>query len=117
MNKLITISFALTVSLFFASTAIAKPTNIVLQTSNHISVPIEVEDYARLLDGSISQLTTTRYIIRRRPEAIDHPHEQPPQQPQIHSHVNTRILYLDVYNLQGRLLGTRVHNQLLHLNN
>jgi hypothetical protein len=71
---------------------------IVFATRNSLSVPINnIESYLNLIDGEISYLKTDKYLIRRR---LDATNKQ-----------GTHALFLDVYNREGKLLGTRVHNQ------
>ena len=68
--------------------------NVVFETSNRISVPVATQQYLDLIDGRIDSISTDRFSISRR---LDLP---------------TRILYLDVFDLHGSFLGSKIH--LLH---
>jgi hypothetical protein len=89
------------------SKAVEQSKPIVFKTQNYLSVPVEIDRYLELIDGDRTQLKTPKYLIRRRLNSFN---DSGKQRGTHHPHSNLYTLYLDVYNLEGKLLGTRVHN-------
>lgn len=105
-------SFSLTVGLTTSFILIASSTKaisqdkpIVLETPNHLSVPVDIDPYLELIDDQRTELKTEQYLIRRRLASYSRiaPHRG--------SHQRLYTLYLDFFSLDGKqLLGTRLHN-------
>ena len=81
----------LTLPLSLTLIAADNSKNIVFETSNRISVPVATQQYLNLIDGRVSSVSTNRFSISRR---LDRPNQ---------------ILYLDVFDLHGSFLGTKIH--------
>jgi hypothetical protein len=122
--KLFSLTVGLTTSfnLIASSTkAISQDKLIVLETPNHLSVPVDIDPYLELIDGHRTELKTEQYLIRRRLASYSRiaPHRgshSPSDRvdllsPQRGSHQRLYTLYLDFFSLDGKqLLGSRVHN-------
>jgi hypothetical protein len=93
---------------------------VVLKTPNHLSVPVDIDPYLELIDGNKTELKTEQYLVRRRLASYSRiaPHRgshSPSDRvallsPQRGSHEQLFTLYLDFYSLDGKHLGSRVHN-------
>jgi|GEM_PF-4620240 len=80
----------LTLPLSLTILAADSGNNVVFETSNRISVPVATQQYLDLINGHVSSVSTNRFSISRR---LDRP---------------SQILYLDVFDLHGSFLGTKV---------
>jgi hypothetical protein len=81
--------------------------SITFKTQNNLSVTVDVDPYLQLIDGDINELQTSTYLIRRRLEGTL-PAQRGSHQPNDNNPFYT--LCLDVFDLNGHFLGTRIHN-------
>lgn len=91
----------------------SNPTDdqVVFYTQNELAVPIDSDLYLQLLDDRVSQVKTPDFIIKRR-LARTPVRQLPPQRGSRQRNDNNTFytLCLDVFDLNGQFLGTRIHN-------
>ena len=75
--------------------------NVTLLDNGSVEVEVETDDYLNLIDGKINSLDERKYTIRRRYSSIPVDSEMGE---------DLYLLYLDIYNQQGNVIGTRTHN-------